>query len=198
MLKQKYSIILFFVIFFIFILSSITFGFTYSVDGKDVKFTNVFDDKLNENQSNYFVMRNFDSSNNLTGYFMYIYTGSNNFRYDVTNNRVYFSGICYKLETKADGSEWGGSPYSKENGFFSAILNQDTLIYTGSNILDYSTGEVVFRPVLTLGQALEKANPVKTYQTTMSGMILSLVVFLVLLVGFLKAWSILSNSLRKA
>lgn len=74
-----------------------------------------------------------------------------------------------------------------------------SLIYTNFDILDRSTQEVVFpSPALTLGEVLERTNPVKRFQITTSGMIISLVVFLVLLVGFLKAWYLLLNSLRKA
>lgn len=87
-----------------------------------------------------------------------------------------------------------GTGYSGEIGS-GGIKN---VIYSSLDLKD-EFGNVVFqRPVLSLGEVLEITNPVKKFQITMSGTIIFLVVFLVSLVGFLKAWSLLSNSLRKA
>lgn len=60
-------------------------------------------------------------------------------------------------------------------------------------------GNVVFpRPVLTLAEVLEKEKPAETFQTMMSGIIPYLLVFLIGLVAFWKAWQLLSKELRKA
>ena len=85
---------------------------------------------------------------------------------------------------------------------FRFVLSKDSegkYLVLNSNFDIYVKNDLVFRkPVPTLGEVLEKTNPVKMFQITTSGMIVYLMVFLVSLVGFLKAWSILSNSLRKA
>lgn len=77
-------------------------------------------------------------------------------------------------------------------------LTDKLFLYSNFDIKDKS-GNVVFpKPVLSLGEVLANNNPVKTFQTTMSGIILSLTALLVLLVGFWKAWSLLLKCLRKA
>jgi len=80
----------------------------------------------------------------------------------------------------------------------SSFGGNGNLLYSTVDLKDFD-GNVVFqRPVPTLGEVLEITNPVKTFQITINGMIVFLAVFLVSLVGFWKAWSILLNSLRKA
>lgn len=74
----------------------------------------------------------------------------------------------------------------------------NVLFYSNFDIYDESNNLVFQRPVLTLGEALEITNPVEMYQTMIHGMIISLIVFLVGLVAFWKAWSLLSKELRKA
>lgn len=63
----------------------------------------------------------------------------------------------------------------------------------------YENGELVFPiPVLTLGEVLEKNNPVKNFQTMMSGIIPYLLAFMIGLVAFWKGWQFLSKALHKA
>lgn len=82
-----------------------------------------------------------------------------------------------------------------DGGFKYSLIYSTHDIYTSPD----GTGDLVFqRPVLTLAEVLEEAKPVETFQTTMSGIIVSLTVFLVGLVAFWKAWSFLSKNLRKA
>lgn len=57
---------------------------------------------------------------------------------------------------------------------------------------------IVLKSEPTLAGVLAETNPTQTFQTMMSGIIPYLVVFLVGLVAFWKAWSILSKELRKA
>lgn len=71
--------------------------------------------------------------------------------------------------------------------------------YSSADVLD-SSGNVVFQgPTLTtLAEALEKANPVETFQTMMAGLVKYLILFLILLVAFWKGWQFLLKQLRHA
>lgn len=74
---------------------------------------------------------------------------------------------------------------------------QERSVYCSHDILNVE-GNVVFqKPVLTLGEVLEQTNPVQTFQTMTRGIITYLIVFLVGLVAFWKAWQLLSKELRK-
>lgn len=68
------------------------------------------------------------------------------------------------------------------------------VLYKDSTKTDY-----FFQPTpLSLGQAMTKAEVLKTFQTMIRGMIPSLIVFLVGLVAFWKVWQLLLKELRKA
>ena len=90
----------------------------------------------------------------------------------------------------------------ESNGYYS--LNEETL----DNVAPFSTlpvytdssfSEVFIHPVQeSLAQVLEKNNPVKNFQTMMSGIIPYLIAFIIGLVAFWKGWQFLSTQLRKA
>lgn len=116
------------------------------------------------------------------------YIEGSSYSFDKCNLIIYrhYNGVVNKQVY----TDYGCSSFGK--------LTSKLFLYSNFDIKD-KEGNVVFRkPVLSLGEVLANNNPVKTFQTTMSGIILSLTVLLVLLVGFLKAWSLLSRCLRKA
>lgn len=120
-------------------------------------------------------------------------------RVSSNKNYIYFkNNYYYYTYNITTGVLTQNQTYPSDSETFISSDIDNCCIYSNFDIKN-SSGEVVFQePVLTLGEVLVKANPVKMFQTMTSGMITSLVVFLVSLVGFLKAWSLLSNSLRKA
>lgn len=114
------------------------------------------------------------------------------------------SGKVNYFETLTQNGSWSSTlENGKRYGTLSKSRTLSTIIYSSFDITD-TEGNVLFQgPVLTtetptLGEVLEKANPVETFQTMTHGMITYLLVFLVGLVAFWKAWSLLSKSLRKA
>ena len=113
----------------------------------------------------------------------------------IGNDDCFFMGIYdrYKL---VDNS-WQFLDTGYDSMGISFYISLSNVIYCSRDIKD-SEGNVVFRgPVPTLGEVLEKNNPVQTFQTMTRGIITYLIVFLVGLVAFWKAWQLLSKELRK-
>lgn len=79
------------------------------------------------------------------------------------------------------------------------IVNNSDIQLSESIYSDVERKEYFFSPVpVNLAQALELHNPMTSFQTMTRGMIPYLIVFLVGLVAFWKAWQLLLKELRKA
>lgn len=85
--------------------------------------------------------------------------------------------------------------YFDEFAYFSADLYADqaksSVYYSGKD-------DFFYQAPLTLAGALEQNNPVQIFQFLMKNVLVSLMVFLVGLVAFFKAWAWLKTQLRKA
>lgn len=197
MLKSKFLAIFFIILILLNIFTSYSSAFVIKDDTKLLDFGDIDDQLLNYTFCYHIVI----SGNN----WYRLYTTTNEMRslspthggWELKNAGLYHQWDLIEL---SDGSFQLADRGEKET---SGGLITDNVSFANDYIYSsydmYNGNALVFqKPVLTLGEALAMTNPVKTFQTMMPGMILSLVAFLVLLVGFLKAWSILSNSLRKA
>lgn len=130
------------------------------------------------------------------------------------DNRV-FSEVLYSFETfryytseaKILGS-WKIYTYTLDGSYTVEYTSNDhwdwsyhwPVVYSSYNIYDVD-GQLFFHQAplsLTAIQVLEQNSPMKIFQTMTHGMIPYLIVFLVGLVAFWKAWQLLLKELRKA
>lgn len=98
------------------------------------------------------------------------------------------------------GNDW--AKRSTQGGLFK-FGGSGTIITSGVDIYsNNSYTEIFFQktpaPPTTLAGVLEATNPLEMWKTLMKNVLVSLVVFLVVLIAFLKAWAWLKNQLRKA
>lgn len=140
----------------------------------------------------------YDSSNSLMQFTLYSYENEPCFNSD-NNLHVkgkWFAHIFFCKSNKVViGKE---NNYTDESILISLEQLENECVYSNFDIKN-EEGSVLFqRPVMSLAESLVTAEPVKTYQIMIHGMIIFLVVFLVGLVAFWKAWSFLSKELRKA
>lgn len=198
-IKNKYLIVLFFVIFAFIMLSVFNKVSAFTVN--NLEFPD-FDNLLSDEKDVSFIAQK-DTDN---CYYLVISSSSkpdsllSTYGYlpyyqKIGNDDCFFMGIYnrYKLvDNSWQFLDTGDS--SMGISFYTSLSN---VIYCSRDIKD-SGGNVVFRgPVPTLGEVLEKNNPVQTFQTMTRGIITYLIVFLVGLVAFWKAWQLLSKELRK-
>lgn len=189
MLKSKFLFIFLAILILLNVFTAYSSAFTLTYEGEKLEFGDI-----EENLKEFTIVYPYYYN----GEFDSIYLFSSDIEpviVDIEKNIVRVSGICYQ------------GRYT--NGKFTVIRNNveynsstafsvSSVIYSTFDLKD-TKGNVVFqRPVLGLGEVLEITTPMKTFQITMRGMIVSLAVCLVSLVAFWKAWSLLSNSLRKA
>lgn len=168
----------------------------FSIDGDKVSFivnNNTYSNELINltNFSKILVLKDYNS--------YHFFCLSDNQTYTInSDNYIVFKNIKYSLFFGgADTPYFSGLETSSRN--FSLNFNDNKkIIYSNFDIVN-DNGDVVFqKPVLTLGKVLEKNSPVKMFQIMTHGTITYLIVFLVGLVAFWKAWQLLSKELRKA
>ncbi len=191
MIKSKFIIIFFIILVLSIIFTGYSSAFTFNHKGELIDLGNTdlyaytFVGFVDDGETLFIVSLEKEPvarlSSNTSKYMLY-YTGNGSlYRYTISDKKL------YKIYDSYSGTDERLCSFSVND-----------MIFSDFNVKD-SEGNVVFqKPVPTLGEVLVKTDPVKKFQTMISGMIVFLVVFLVSLVGFLKAWSLLSNSLRKA
>ena len=95
------------------------------------------------------------------------------------------------METK--DSNKSNKLYNSKSGEFYANFD----IYSDNTYTDFFFKAPIMEQELTMAQILEQNNPVQTFSNLMKNVVVSLVVFLVGLVAFLKAWTWLKSQLRQ-
>lgn len=169
-------------------------GTTYTLDLPDEVY----------NYSYYFIARQIGTDQ------VFIYCSNEPFIYNekcsayYDSNKVdcltcYKSTVCYYKYKLTTSTEW--EFLSKTGLHVSGILTPSQnywyeFIYTNVDICD-SSGTVFFQQTpLTLEEVLMKAEAVKTFQTMMKNVVISLLVFLISFVALYKGWNFLRTQLK--
>ena len=99
-----------------------------------------------------------------------------------------------------NGDLFSGSKVHSANNFILGNVSGTAYFYSDVDIYtDYTCTEIFFqRTPTSLVEVLEVVAPAKIFQTMMSGMIPYLIVFVIGLVAFWKAWQLLLKELRRA
>ena len=201
-IKNKYLIILFF-IFFAFIILSVSnkvSALTVKNEDNTVVLPNVTS-ALEEKNCDTYTVFYMPSENK---YFLFVFNKVYNEDYVYSYPRCSLQSSLiyvalpshYEYYLSADNSTWIFNSYNSVCGY-GGVNSSYKFLYCNIDLVDQS-GNVVFQvPVLTLGEVLEQTNPVQTFQTMTRGIITYLIVFLVGLVAFWKAWQLLFKELRK-
>lgn len=129
----------------------------------------------------------------------FIMKKSNDNIYSLSSTGVYSWYYFTDIENKNYISYEERGKVGEITSFFQFTSYTPSEVKYSSHDVYTDNGDLAFlKPVQPLGVVLANSNPVKKFQITTSGIILSLTVFLVSLVAFWKGWSILLKSLRKA
>lgn len=191
MLKSKFLFIFLAILILLNVFTAYSSAFTLTYEGEKLEFGDI-----EENLKEFTIVYPYYYKEEFQSFMLF---SSDTEPVVLNSGVVRVRGICYQGQYKSgkftvlrDNIE-----YNSDTAFSVSIMGNGP-IYSTFDLKDID-GNVVFqRPVLGLGEVLEITTPMKTFQITMRGMIVSLAVCLVSLVAFWKAWSLLSNSLRKA
>lgn len=212
-IKNKYLIVLFFIllVFVILGLSNKVSAFTLETDENNYielpDFTNLLDAEFDivvivKSTSSYYLyvgcsssdMSSFGENCNSPlfindGTFEYINFGK--------GRQYYYINGSWHIYV-----DYGDLGYTDSLIFYlniSGVSQNMQILYSNYNIKNVD-GEIFFQKTaqLTLGEVLEINNPVKIFQIMTHGIIPYLIVFIVGLVAFWKAWQLLLKELRKA
>lgn len=127
--------------------------------------------------------------NNFSGsdYYVYYSVGNDQSIYKATINPTELVFLENKISHKSNLF------YLSKSGMFYANFD----IYSDNTYTDFFFKAPIMEQELTMAQILEQNNPVQTFSNLMKNVVVSLVVFLVGLVAFLKAWTWLKSQLRQ-
>lgn len=111
-------------------------------------------------------------------------------------------GLCvfYSIRPGVDET-WVEDTYFRGDfhGFSGFNINWYGMIYSNADILNKDDGTVFFQKTpLTLADHLEKAEAVEMFKDLMKKLVVSLIMFLIGLIGLRKAWTFLRTALHRA
>lgn len=162
-----------------------------------------------------FTFPDFSGTNIENGFFIQYWNGVYYMGVFNSNNVHLYINSTYKIGSTVSYTEYKLNTSSNSWDFYREMsanneATTDGLLFytthdvysskTSNNINITKTGNNFFvpPPVVTLATVLEETNPTEMFKNLMKNVVVSLVVFLVGLVAFLKAWAWLKTQLHKA